>query len=146
MCFVWIELVSFFWLRKCREKKIKHQCEISVLVRWLKWGYIIIVSDDVIMRIMTIETMTNESLGLFQGCVCLIDFYYQQRCWQWICVQSKPPRWRKGRSFASHTGDRGSIPGRDKPKSLKQVMTAPLPNARQQVWVSRILQDDHYKG
>ena len=30
-------------------------------------------------------------------------------------------------------------------KSLKQVMTAPLPNARQEVWVSRVLRDDHYK-
>ena len=29
--------------------------------------------------------------------------------------------------------DRGSIPGRDSPRSLKQVMTAPLRNAWQQV-------------
>ena len=29
---------------------------------------------------------------------------------------------------------------------LKQVVTAPLPNARQQVRVSRVLGDDHYKG
>ena len=41
--------------------------------------------------------------------------------------------------------DRGSIPGHDRHKSLKQVMTARLPNARQQVWVSRVLRDDHYK-
>ena len=47
------------------------------------------------------------------------------------------------RAFASHAGDRGSIPGRDKPKSLKQVVTAPLPNAWQPVWVSRVLGDDH---
>ena len=31
-------------------------------------------------------------------------------------------------------GDLGSIPGRDRPKSLKQVVTALLPNVRQQVW------------
>ena len=41
----------------------------------------------------------------------------------------KPPWWRRGRAFASHAGDRGSIPGRDGPKSLKQVVTAPLSNA-----------------
>ena len=45
----------------------------------------------------------------------------------------------------SHVGDRGSITGRDKPKSLNQVVTAPLPNAEQQVRVSRIQGDDRYK-
>ena len=38
-------------------------------------------------------------------------------------------RWRRGRAFASHVGDRGSTPGWDRPKSLKQVVTASLPNA-----------------
>ena len=38
-----------------------------------------------------------------------------------------------------------SNPRRDRPKSLKQVVTAPLPNAQHQVWVSRVLRDDHYK-
>ena len=28
---------------------------------------------------------------------------------------------------------------------VKQVVTAPLPNARQKMWVSRVLADDHYK-
>ena len=42
--------------------------------------------------------------------------------------------------------DRGSIHGRDRPSSLKQVVTAQLPNARQQVRMSRVLRDDHYKG
>ena len=42
-----------------------------------------------------------------------------------------PPRWRRGRAFASHAGDRGSIPSGDRPKSKKQVATAPLPNALQ---------------
>ena len=32
------------------------------------------------------------------------------------------PRWRKGRAFASHAGDRGSIPGRDRPKSNKRPL------------------------
>ena len=40
-------------------------------------------------------------------------------------------RWRIGRALALHAEDLGSIPGRDKPKSLKQVVTAPLPTARQ---------------
>ena len=48
-------------------------------------------------------------------------------------------------AIASHAGDRGSIPGRYRPKSLKQGVTAPLPNALQQMWVSRVLEDDYYK-
>ena len=28
-----------------------------------------------------------------------------------------PPRWRRGRAFASCAGDRGSIPSPDRPKS-----------------------------
>ena len=44
-----------------------------------------------------------------------------------------PPRSRRGRAFALHAGDRGSIPGRDNMSRKKQVVTAPLPNARQQV-------------
>ena len=53
--------------------------------------------------------------------------------------------WRSGGVFASHAGDQGSIPDRDKFKSLKQVVTAPLLNARQYVCVSRVLGDDYYK-
>ena len=43
--------------------------------------------------------------------------------------------------FFSHAGVLGSIPVRDRPISFKkkQVVTAPLPNARQQVWVPRVL-------
>ena len=44
-----------------------------------------------------------------------------------------PPRWLTGRAFASHAGDRGSIPGRNRPTSLKQAVTDPLPNAWQLV-------------
>ena len=47
-----------------------------------------------------------------------------------------PQWWRSGRAFPSHAGDRGSISSRDRPKSLKRVVTAPLPNARGQVRVS----------
>ena len=43
------------------------------------------------------------------------------------------------RAFASHAGERGSIPGRDRPR------TAPLSSARHQVRVSRVLGHDHYK-
>ena len=39
------------------------------------------------------------------------------------------PRVLSGRTFASHEGDQGSIPVHDihVPKSLKQVVVAPLP-------------------
>ena len=47
--------------------------------------------------------------------------------------------------LVSHAGVQGSISGRDRPKSLKQVVTAQLPSARQQVLVSRDLEDDHYE-
>ena len=39
----------------------------------------------------------------------------------------------------------GSNPSRDRRKSFKQVVTALLTNARQKVWVSRVLSDDNYK-
>ena len=51
-------------------------------------------------------------------------------------------RWLSGRLFNSHAGDRGSNPGCDTPKSLKQVVTAPLSSARQQEQVSRVFGDD----
>ena len=38
-----------------------------------------------------------------------------------------------------------SNPSRDRPKSLKQVVTAPLPNTHHLMWVSRVLRDDHHK-
>ena len=38
-----------------------------------------------------------------------------------------------GTALASHAGDRDSIPGRERLKSYKKVVTAPLPNGRQQV-------------
>ena len=45
-----------------------------------------------------------------------------------------PPWWFIGRVFASHTEDIGvRSPDRDRPKTLKQIVTAPLTNARQQV-------------
>ena len=36
--------------------------------------------------------------------------------------QNEPPRWRRGRAFDSHAGDGSSIPGRDRPNLLKQVV------------------------
>ena len=39
-----------------------------------------------------------------------------------------------------------SMPGRDRTESFKLVVTASLrPNARQQVWMLRVLGNDHYK-
>ena len=56
----------------------------------------------------------------------------------------KPPWWLSGRAFASHAGDHGSIPGRDRPKLLKHVLTALLTSARQRVPVLRVLGDYYY--
>ena len=56
---------------------------------------------------------------------------------------TKPLNRRGG--VASHAGDRGSIPGRDKSMSMKQVVTARMPHAQQQVLVSWVLGDDNYK-
>ena len=58
-------------------------------------------------------------------------------CFEW---------WRSGRALASHAGGRGSIHDRDRPMSLKQVVTAPLPNARSTGVSVTVLGDDHYKG
>ena len=49
------------------------------------------------------------------------------------------------RAFALHARKVGClIPSLDRPKTLEQVLTAPLPNALQQVRVSWVLGDDHY--
>ena len=39
----------------------------------------------------------------------------------------------------------GSIPGSDRPKLLKQAVTALMPSVWQQVRTSRVLGDDYYK-
>ena len=51
--------------------------------------------------------------------------------------------WRSGLERSNPSGC--SNHSRDKPKSLKQVVTAPLSNAGHWVLVSRVLGDDHYK-
>ena len=48
------------------------------------------------------------------------------------------------KAFVSQVGDWGSIPCRDRPETITQVVRAPLQNARQHVWVLRVLGDDHY--
>ena len=58
----------------------------------------------------------------------------QPRWWRSVCERS--PRTRKVRC---------SNPSRNRSKSLKQVVTAPLLYTQQQVWVSYILGDDYYK-
>ena len=50
-----------------------------------------------------------------------------------------------GKAFSQADGW-GSNPGSDRLESLKQVVTAPLPNARQQVLVPRVLGDGHING
>ena len=52
---------------------------------------------------------------------------------------------RRGIAFALRAEDRGMIPDRDGPKSLKHVATAPQPNDQQQVCVTGP-RNDHYKG
>ena len=42
----------------------------------------------------------------------------------------KAPQGLSGKAFASHAGDNGSIPGRN-----RQVVTAPMPTARQQIFL-----------
>ena len=44
---------------------------------------------------------------------------------------------------SSHAADWGSIPSCDRPKSLIQVVTGPLPSTQQQV--TQVLGDDHDK-
>ena len=51
----------------------------------------------------------------------------------WACLE-RSPSMRKARC---------SNPSRDSPVSWKQVMTTPLPNVRQQVWVSQVHRDYH---
>ena len=53
-----------------------------------------------------------------------------------------PVRWLGCKAFTSHAGDRGSIPGRNRPKLLKQVVTDPMPSVRLQVRVARAFRDD----
>ena len=49
------------------------------------------------------------------------------------------------RTFASHAEGWVLNPSRDRPKSYKQVVTAPLLNARQQERVTQVLGNDPYK-
>ena len=52
-------------------------------------------------------------------------------------IYIETPRCRRGRAFNAHEGNRGSIPGRDIPKSLKQERTTPLPDSRVTVGMTR---------
>ena len=61
-------------------------------------------------------------------------------------LSSRPWRWRSGLKRSPLKRNVGcSNLSRDGPKLRKQVVTCPLLNARQQVWVSHVLGDDHYK-
>ena len=78
-------------------------------------------------------------------CYSSLHVFVNINSWN-VLLYSLPQQWCSGRVLASQTRDLGSISSRDRPKSLKQVMTAPLPNAQQKVWVSQVIGDDHYKG
>ena len=49
------------------------------------------------------------------------------------------------KAITLHVGDRGLIPGHNRPKSLNQVRTTLMPSIRQQVRVAWALRDDHYQ-
>lgn len=51
-----------------------------------------------------------------------------------------------GRALASHAVGPGSIPCCNILKSSKHIATSPLPNAQQQVWVSRVIHDNIING
>ena len=59
---------------------------------------------SIIQRVIMILNQSNQ---LFYIKV----LYFKMKSKFWL-----PPRGRRGISFASHAGDRGSIPGRDRPK------------------------------
>ena len=64
------------------------------------------------------------------------------------CSRNIQPRWcRWGLERWPHNRKVGvRIPAAtDREKSWKQVVTAPMLNARQYMWVSRVLGDNHYK-
>ena len=63
-----------------------------------------------------------------------------------IHTHTQVPRWRCSRLEGSPRMPKVgcSNSGRDKPRLLKQILTAPLLNNRQQVWVSQVISDDHY--
>ena len=65
-----------------------------------------------------------------------INLYEMNRTRRWHSRLERFPRMRKVRC---------SNPSCDGPNSLKQVVTVPQLNARQQVWVSWVLGDEHYK-
>ena len=57
-----------------------------------------------------------------------------------------PQRWRSGFKRSPRKRKIGcSNPSCFRPRSWKQLVTGPLPNVRQWVWVSRVLGNDHYK-
>ena len=70
---------------------------------------------------------------------------FDSSCNSFFNITLKPARWRRGSAISLHSEVQGSIPGRDRPKSLKQVVTSPVPNAGQQVWESLVLVDGHHK-
>ena len=90
-------------------------------------------SFDILAPLPKKKTQVKQSKGRGNLRVLNIKvlFHYINRPW----------RWRSGLERKV----RCSNPSSDRPRSLKQVVTAPLLNARQQVRVSRVLGDDHYK-
>ena len=88
---------------------------------------------------MYMKDMWLKAKFMFKHILCI--FYNISH----ITLLKKMLPWCSGRAFAAYAEDQGSIPGQNRPNSLKQVVMAPQPNARQQEWVLRVLRDDHYK-
>ena len=57
--------------------------------------------------------------------------------WRKVVITRNTISWRRGRAVGSHAGDRGSIPGRDTFKSIKQVGSASLSLSATGVSVTR---------
>ena len=84
-------------------------------------------------------TLSNAWKRLWISQVLLDDIENRCPMSQQLCHAKKPSLLNILRKVGF------SNPSRDRPKLLKQVVTIPLLNARQQVLVSQTLEVDHYK-
>ena len=100
------------------------QAKDIVMYLLLKSRHFLVIEIDCFgnWRIKFAKILKRFSFVLYSFNVNIFIIYSK------LCHSNKaygPPRWRSGRAFASHAGGRVSIPGRDRPKSLKQVVKAP---------------------
>ena len=111
-----------------------------VQLRWIWFSVWLPVTNA--WNCHTLYTAFSSNVGAWGMWACSLFLSFIMNVSRCSC----PSQWLSGRAFGSHAKDQDSIPGRDRSKLLKQVVTAQLPNAQQQMWVSRVLGDDHYTG